>query len=301
MTDAMPLAVTQSACYVEAMSTAAIRMMTEFDLSAALMLSTSVGWNQIAADWQRMLLLEPDGCFVAEQNGEIVGTTLCCTFGPVAWLAMVIVREDQRGCGLGRELVRTGLDYARQKGARTIRLDATRLGEAVYRKLGFVPQFELVRMGGIVRSPTSSNVPVHQIASATPAQFEEIILLDQAGTRTDRGKLLLRLFSEWSPWLAISSAGQIDGFLASRQGRLSTQFGSMSGTESAAMDLLNHALTNSCGQPVILDVPVQRHSLLELARNFGLTEQRTLLRMCYGDPVEESMQRFHLSYGGEFG
>ena len=297
----MPLAVTQSACYVEAMSTAAIRMMTEFDLSAALMLSTSVGWNQIAADWQRMLLLEPDGCFVAEQNGEIVGTTLCCTFGPVAWLAMVIVREDQRGCGLGRELVRTGLIYAQQQGVRTVRLDATRLGEAVYRKLGFVPQFELVRMGGIVSSKAAAYFPVHQIVSATPAQFEEIILLDQAGTRTDRGKLLLRLFSEWSPWLAISSAGQIDGFLASRQGRLSTQFGSMSGTESAAMDLLNHALTNSCGQPVILDVPVQRHSLLELARNFGLTEQRTLLRMCYGDPVEESMQRFHLSYGGEFG
>ena len=156
MTDAMPLAVTQSACYVEAMSTAAIRMMTEFDLSAALMLSTSVGWNQIAADWQRMLLLEPDGCFVAEQNGEIVGTTLCCTFGPVAWLAMVIVREDQRGCGLGRELVRTGLIYAQQQGVRTVRLDATRLGEAVYRKLGFVPQFELVRMGGIVSSKAAA-------------------------------------------------------------------------------------------------------------------------------------------------
>ena len=283
------------------MSTPAIRTMNEHDLSAALMLSTSVGWNQIAADWQRMLLLEPGGCFVAEQNGEIVGTTLCCTFGPVAWLAMVIVREDQRGYGLGRELVRTGLDYAQQQGVRTVRLDATRLGEAVYRKLGFVPQFELVRMGGIVRMPTASKVSAHQIVNADPTKFQEAIRLDQDGTRTSRGKLLRRLFSEWSPWLAISSAGQIEGFLASRQGRLSTQFGPMSGTESAAMDLLNHALTNSFGQPVILDVPVQRQSLLELARDFGLTEQRTLLRMCYGDPVEESTHDFHLSYGGEFG
>ena len=283
------------------MNTTAIRSMNESDLSAALMLSTSVGWNQIAADWQRMLLLEPGGCFVAERDGQVVGTTLCCTFGPVAWLAMVIVREDQRGCGLGRELVRTGLDYARQKGVKTVRLDATRLGEAVYRKLGFVPQFELVRMGGVVSTSGASLSPAHQVVSAKPAQFGEIIQLDQDGTRTDREQLLRRLFSEWSPLMAVTSTGQIDGFLASRQGRLSTQYGPMSGTEAAAVDLLNQALANSSGQPVIADIPVQRESLLHVARAFGLTEQRTLLRMCYGDSVMESAQRFHLSYGGEFG
>ena len=288
-------------CYVELMSTATIRTMNECDLSAALLLSTSVGWNQIAADWQRMLWLEPGGCFVAERNGEVVGTTLCCTFGPVAWLAMVIVREDQRGCGLGRKLVQTGLEYARQRGVKTVRLDATHLGEAVYKKLGFVSQFELVRMGGIVRIPDMSNSPAHQIVSAEPAQFEKIIRLDQDGTRTERGKLLRRLFSEWSPLVGVSSLGQTDGFLASRKGRLSTQYGPMSGTEAAAVDLFTYALTNSCGQPVIADIPVHRQSLLQVARDFGLTEQRTLLRMCYGDPVEESPQRFHLSYGGEFG
>ncbi len=283
------------------MSTAAIRTMKEQDLSAATTLSTSVGWNQIAADWERMRLLEPGGCFVAELDGEVVGTTLCCTFGPVAWLAMVIVRDDQRGCGLGRELVRTGLDYARQMGAKTVRLDATRLGEAVYRKLGFAPQFELVRMGGIVRPPAATTVPMHQILSADPSRFDEIICLDQDGTRTERRKLLSRLFSEWNPLIAISSTGQIAGFLASRQGRLSTQFGPMSGTEAAAVDLLEYALTNSFGQPVITDIPVHRKSLLQVARDFGLTEQRTLLRMCYGPIIEESSDRFHLSYGGEFG
>ena len=278
-----------------------IRTMTSKDLPAALCLSTSVGWNQIAADWQRMLLLEPGGCFVAERDGDVVGTTLCCTFGPVAWLAMVIVREDQRGCGLGRELVRAGLEYSRQKGIRTVRLDATRLGEAVYRKQGFVPQFELVRMGGIVSTSAASHGPAHRVVSAEPSQFEQLIHLDHDGTRTDRGKLLRRLFSEWSPLVAVSSLGQIDGFLASRKGRLSTQFGPMSGTEAAAVDLLSQALANSCGQPVIADIPVHRKSLLKVARDFGLTEQRTLLRMCYGAPVEESPQRFHLSYGGEFG
>lgn len=260
-----------------------------------------MGWNQIAADWQRMLLLEPGGCFLAEQNGEVVGTTLCCTFGRVAWLAMVIVREDHRGCGLGRELVRTGLEYAQQQNVSTVRLDATPLGEVVYRKLGFVPQFELVRMGGQVGTAAHPKVPVHQIVNARPAEFEDIIGLDRDGTRTDRQKLLRRLFTEWSPSIATSTAGHIDGFLASRQGRIATQLGPMSGTEAAAVDLLSHALASSYGQPVIADIPVHRESLLQVARAFGLTEQRTLLRMCYGDPVKESTDRFHLSYGGEFG
>jgi hypothetical protein len=214
---------------------------------------------------------------------------------------MVIVREDHRGCGLGRELVRAGLEYSRQKGIQTVRLDATRLGEAVYRKQGFVPQFELVRMGGIVSTSAESHAPAHRVVSAEPSQFEQLIHLDHDGTRTDRGKLLRRLFSEWSPLVAVSSLGQIDGFLASRKGRLSTQFGPMSGTETAAVDLLSQALANSNGQPVIADIPVHRESLLRVARDFGLTEQRTLLRMCFGAPVEESPQRFHLSYGGEFG
>lgn len=286
---------------VHAMKSPTIRTMVETDLPSVLLLSTSVGWNQTAADWQRMLLLEPNGCFVAAENGQIVGTTLCCTFGPVAWLAMVIVREDRRGSGLGRELVRGGLEYAQKQGVRTVRLDATPLGETVYRKLGFLPQFELRRVGGIVRTKALPAFPAYKILSATTDQFAELIQLDHETTATQRGKLLSRLFSEWSPLTAVSPDGKIQAFLASRKGRLATQFGPMSGKESAAVDLLSHALTHSSAQSVIADIPVHRESLLELARSFGLSEQRTLLRMYYGEKIIESPERFHLSYGGEFG
>lgn len=52
--------------------------------------------------------------------------------------------------------------YAQQQNVSTVRLDATPLGEVVYRKLGFVPQFELVRMGGQVGTAAHPKVPVHQ-------------------------------------------------------------------------------------------------------------------------------------------
>jgi putative ABC transport system ATP-binding protein len=61
--------------------------------------------------------------------------------------------------------------------------------------------------------------------------------------------------------------------------------------KSTAMNIIGYLDTPSGGEYLFDGVPVQAVT----------REQRTLLRMCYGDPVEESPQRFHLSYGGEFG
>ena len=71
----------------------AIRPMREADLAAAMHLKTEAGWNQIEADWRRFIALEPDGCFVAELNGEPVATTTTCVFDSVAWIAMVLVDD----------------------------------------------------------------------------------------------------------------------------------------------------------------------------------------------------------------
>src|SRR4051794_33231462 len=47
-----------------------IRHMTLADVPLGMRLKTAAGWNQVEADWLRMLALEPDGCFVAEWDGE---------------------------------------------------------------------------------------------------------------------------------------------------------------------------------------------------------------------------------------
>lgn len=279
-----------------------IRTMQPHDLGTALALSTAAGWNQTVADWQRMLNLEPQGCFVAESGDEVIGTTLCCTFGPVAWLAMVIVRADQRGQGLGRQLVLHGLEYASRCGAVTVRLDATPLGEAVYRQFEFQPQFRLIRMGGVPRESLKvQDYPAPEISVATAADYPQILAHDTLATRTDRTKLLIQLFREWSPLVARIDGQAIQGFLASREGRFAKQLGPCAGSETAAVTLFRHALQSSIGKPVIVDIPSQHLHLLSVADEFGLAEQRTLLRMSRGRIISEDDSRFHFSYGGEFG
>jgi predicted N-acetyltransferase YhbS len=287
-----------------------IRSMAVADLDAACSLSTAVGWNQSHADWRRMFFLEPHGCFVAEQHGRVIGTTLCCTFGRIAWLAMVIVDQTFRGQGIGRRLVQTGLDYADRLGVTTVRLDATRLGEAVYRQLNFEPQFELIRMAGVVMPGDTqaqrSEFKISLADMAKTAKISSMLMLDFLATQTDRSRLLRQLFQERSPLQATSlqatsPEGRVAGFLASREGRVSVQFGPCVGPQPAATALLEYALQFTASQSVIVDIPADADEMLAVAQRFGLTEQRRLLRMCRGAKVMEDRQLYHTSYGGEFG
>ena len=70
-----------------------IRAMLSGDITDGLALKERAGWNQVRADWSRTLALQPDGCFVAELDNRVVGTVATCRFGPVGWVAMMLVDE----------------------------------------------------------------------------------------------------------------------------------------------------------------------------------------------------------------
>ena len=84
----------------------AIRTMTATDAPVALAVTKQAGWNQGETDWRRFLGMEPDGCFVAEMDGEPVGTTVTCVFGAVAWIGMVLVDKRARRRGVATCLLR---------------------------------------------------------------------------------------------------------------------------------------------------------------------------------------------------
>src|SRR5205807_2729579 len=106
-----------------------IRPMTSADIPLGMRLKQQNGWNQLEADWQRLLALEPGGCFVAEVDGVGVGTAGACVFGPVAWIAMVLVDAERRKQGVGTALMEHALAYLNGRGVRSVRLDATPLGQ----------------------------------------------------------------------------------------------------------------------------------------------------------------------------
>ncbi len=83
---------------------------------------------------------DPDGCFVAEVDGQVVGFIFSRTWGAVGWFGTFAVLPEHQGRGIGQRLIAASLDYLRQTDVRVIGLETmpespNNLG--LYLKAGF--------------------------------------------------------------------------------------------------------------------------------------------------------------------
>jgi GNAT superfamily N-acetyltransferase len=275
-----------------------IRPMTPADISLGLRFSEQADWNQTEADWRRFLDLEADGCFVAEWAGQPAGTTATFVFGPVAWIAMVLVEESVRARGIGTALLGHALEFLDNRGVTSVRLDATPQGRPLYERLGFVEQFSLARYEGTPALVSQ----VTGVETASAHHWPALAALDQAATCTDRCRLLKRLFAEQPEAVRVVLQGsQPAGFMGERQGRRAVQFGPCIAAPDAGPLLLEDALRRHVGRRVFLDIPLPNNPAALLAKARGLTVQRHLTRMCRGTPLCEKLDWLWASSGPEKG
>jgi GNAT superfamily N-acetyltransferase len=268
-------------------------------------LKEQAGWNQTPADLDRFRKLSPEGCFVAQWDGEPVGCVMAFEFGPVAWIAMMLVDKAFRGRGIGRALMDRALQHLDSRGIPTIRLDATPLGQPLYEKLGFAPQFEVGRFGGSPLTPGASSAEHSHcegvLLPAVEEHFEEIIELDRAVTCTDRRGLLLALFEEQPQELrVVIHDRRVIGYVTSRPGAHARQIGPCIAA-ACGPRLLADALERHAGFGVYLDVPLDNLPAAAIAQAHGLAIARTLTRMCRGAAVVEDLPRLFASSSPEKG
>jgi len=291
--------------------------MTAGDIPLGLRLARQAGWNQIESDWRRFLAMQPDGCFVGELDGAAVATTATFIFGPVAWIAMVLVDIDSRRKGVATTLLKHALDFLDRQGIKTIRLDATAAGQPVYEKLGFGPEYPLTRYqgtasGGIVKAgdlgddspPVPGNHRQAALDDATPTnpQLREILAFDYQMTGTPREKMLARLFEE-TPEITrvIYRNGQPEGYITGRRGANATLIGPCIATVDAGPTLFQDALNRCAGQPVFIDVPRDNAPAIRIVEQSGLTVQRHFMRMCRGARIKDHVEAIWASSGPEKG
>lgn len=115
------------------------------------------GYTQLVSDTLREFGFEPDptidpdlddpgafyaGLWVALDRGHVVGSVALRDLGEgTLELKRMYLRPDARGHGLGRRLLATALDYARESGADVVRLDTSQRMETarrLYEAHGFV-------------------------------------------------------------------------------------------------------------------------------------------------------------------
>ena len=86
--------------------------------------------------------------FVAEADGEIVGTGVLSVNGSVGWIGTIWVEPAWRRRGVGMALTQATIDTAESAGCRTLLLVATDAGRPLYEKIGFEVQTVVPHPGG---------------------------------------------------------------------------------------------------------------------------------------------------------
>lgn len=244
-----------------------IRNLRWEDIPAAMRLCQAASWNQIPQDWERLLELEPEGCFAIEDEGEVVSTATAVCFGSrLSWIGMVLTDPRYRRRGLARRLLERCIEYAEQRGVDWIKLDATEMGRPLYAKLGFEDDGKVERWAGSGRPAAG--------VSGRVGPYRPEPELDVAAFGADRSRLLAKL----AGGDAFSVPGE--GYAMGRPGaRASTLGPCVARSPDAARDLIRRLLSHEAGGDVCWDLLPDNREAVKLAREFGFAPARKLIRM----------------------
>ena len=262
----------------------AIRPFRDSDLPLGMKLKELAGWNQLEADWRRFVTLQPDGCFVAEIDGEAAGTATTTQYGErFGWVGMVLVLPEKRRQGVGTSLLRHCIAYLEGRGVASVKLDATPLGKQLYDTLGFVDEYPIERKqvaaAPVVQSGRAEAKRMTAGHIAALARYDEPIF----GAARAAHLALLLAQNPNGCFVHTDAAGQIDGYVFSRPGANAAQIGPLAANDPATADaLFRAALSPFAGQPVLVDVPMTHTGPSEIAARYGFQTQRPLTRMYRG-------------------
>jgi ribosomal protein S18 acetylase RimI-like enzyme len=255
-----------------------LREMTFDDIPAGMRLKEIAGWNQTRGDWERFLSASPEGCFVAETDGEVVGTAATISYeGRFAWIGMVLVDPARRGQGIGTKLLEKAIEYLQGCGIPSMKLDATPQGKPLYEKLGFVSEYEIERW-------QLKRVPAADATVEAGTVTEEILDQDREIFGADRSALLRSIALE-HPALVLQTRrqGKLTGYCFGRRGALADHLGPwVAQDESSARDLLDEFLLRSRGGRVFADGIRNSPWAMKLLRKRGFLFSRSLTRMYRG-------------------
>jgi len=242
-----------------------IRLLKKTDIGSVMRLNQAAGWNQTPEDWERLIELAPEGCFVLDCDGAPVATASAVCYGRrLAWIGMVLTHPDYRGRGYARRLMEHSLEYLERLGIEWIKLDATDMGRPLYLRLGFEDEGPIERWAG-TGGAGAGPMPVHA--------FQHDAELDLAAFGADRGELL----SVLSGVQAVSAPG---GFAMGRSGVKAAFFGpSVARSSEAARILLQWFLAEHPGERVFWDLLPGNAEAVSMAREFGFAPVRKLVRM----------------------
>ena len=260
-----------------------IRPMRRDDIPLGLELCRAARWNQLEADWRRLLAIEPGGLFVCEADGRPCATASTTSYGTQSgWIGMLLVHADFRRRGIGTAMIQRCIETLEAKRIESIKLDATDQGRPVYRKIGFRDERPIVRYAGAVPPGATPHRGVRPMAAA---DWPAVAALDRPAFGADRLRLLRRLAEDGRAVVARGAEG-LRGFGFSRPGHDAAFLGPVVAADAeAALAVVETLLADLPEGQVFWDVLADHRAAVGMAESFGLAVDRRLTRMVLGEKM----------------
>jgi ribosomal protein S18 acetylase RimI-like enzyme len=262
-----------------------IRPFERGDVDFALRQKTREGWAVSRERFEVFLEHDPDGCFVAVDCDQPVGMVTTVCFGQSGWIGNLIVEPRCRSRGIGRALMEHGLDHLRARGTTTVRLEGDPPGIPLYRKLGFVNEFESCRFT-LRASSVISTLGDALVETMIPGDLDEVAALDAEAFGADRRRYLELLLSCAEIAVVRRRNGRIAAWLLASPTDLGLRAGPCVAVgQDEARCLIAAAVSAAAGRPVLIGVPAPNTEALDLFAEIGFEQGASSLRMRFGPAI----------------
>jgi len=209
------------------------------------LLTMRAGWNQNDRDIERLVSYDPEGAFVGKIKTKDYDIPVSsCAVLPVGlhhtWIGMILVHPELRRQGIANMMMQYCIEYALKKNKVINGLDATPLGNTVYRAVGYVDSYRIWRSYYELEEFSDKTYDGNHVQKVTEKDLLDIIRYD-AECFLPREQILRALYkdSEGMAYVYRDDNGVIKGYLLGRPGRIRPFVGPFTADDdNIAMDLL---------------------------------------------------------------
>jgi N-acetylglutamate synthase-like GNAT family acetyltransferase len=264
-----------------------VRNMSRADFEFAVHITNLMGWGLVVQDFEFMMELEPEGCFVLLEDSDTVGIATTVSYGKLGWFGNLIVTENKRNRGAGTLLVKHALKYLTEKNVQTVGLYAYTERIPFYRRLGFECDSEFIVLKG---KGFSSSVRAN-VRKAEKQQLGEIIAFDQSCFGASRRKMLEPILMDRDNLcFASTEDGHVSGFAAAKVYRGLAELGPLEckrGKAKTTADLLRATFNALEGLETSVFVPKKEKAIVSMLMQSGFHEEFRVEKMFHGPSIPE--------------
>jgi predicted N-acetyltransferase YhbS len=258
------------------------RVMETGDEGFFMQLMDVAGWGMTPDDYKRMLTFSPEGLFIASLDGVDKGMVSTASYGSIAWVGNLVVLSESRGLGIGEALMEKAMDYLKETGVKSIRLDGVPLAIPLYHRLGFRDEYWSLRYTGVAKP--------HEVTMTRPMQVDDLAAVEALDKSVFKGSRhgAIRYVHRNNPDMAFTSwdVDELMGYIMAKRGKSNVKIGPWICKPchyDVAEELLFSVMNTVLGEDLWVGLPEGNVDGVRILESNGFKPLPSSLRMCYGD------------------